>query len=525
MQSHKNNGNNAVLIETESSDSLLISVLTFLSAFSFVFLTFILVMVFWVQPPQIAPLTNAVYTLLGREYHNSSQNETAEVNENTEEIAPALSATPAPKQIPEYANPEPFKYQERAPIIDEQARLAQISTEQILKDPLNRVDDNFTIPEKLERRTKFWFDIYTKYGANHHVIHHIKYPWIVYHIVDGTSEVETGKGPLWLRRERTYKEVERKKREVKTALLRLSRPHNAKKLNELEKSLVSMLAEVKGSRSRVYREAADMIRSQLGQREYFVSGLRNSSRYLPYMEEEFARQGLPVELTRIPFVESSFNENAYSKVGASGIWQIMPRTGKAYLMVNDQIDERNAPLKATRVAADMLRRYNNVLKSWPLTITSYNHGIGNIRHAIRGARSNDLPTIIERYHQGDFKFASSNFFTCFLAATYAERYQEVVFPTLAKERLQERELVRIGAPIRLKTLMQITGLHQDVIKNYNLDLKNSIEKNILLPRGYELHLPPGFKDKILSKIGAEPPVTTKKDRQAANEVKSKRKSI
>ncbi len=508
------------MIETESGDSFVISVLTFLSAFSLVFLIFIAVMVFWVKPKQLEPLTKAVYTLMGYETQtNVSQNET--IRPESEPVEqPALAATPAPKKIPEYVNPEPFKYQERAPIIEEHERVAQLSPEHVLKDPLNRVNDLFTVPEKLERRTQFWFDIYTKYGTNHSIIHHIRYPWIIYHIVDGTEEMETGKGPQWLRRERTFKEVERRKKEIRFALTRLSRMSTLQNLTALEKDLLDKLSEVKGPRRTVFREAAEMMRSQVGQRDFFISGLRNSSRYLPYMEEEFTRQGLPTELTRIPFVESSFNENAYSKVGASGIWQIMPRTGKAYLMVTDEIDERNAPLKATRVAAEMLRRYNYALKSWPLTITSYNHGIGNIRQAIRGARSEDLATIIERYHKGDFKFASSNFFTCFLAATYAERYQEVVFPNLAKERLQERELIRIGVPLRLKTLMQITGLSQDVLKTYNLDLKNSIQNNILLPRGYELHLPPGFKEKLINKIGAEPAVT-KKGRQVTLEKPAK----
>lgn len=509
------------MIETESGDSLVISVLTFLSAFSLMFLVFIALMVFWVQPKPLAPLTNGIYAMLGLQPASTPPHfETVEVYAKQ---TPALNATPTPKEIPEYVNPEPFKYQESAPAIEEHERIAQITPDQVLKDPLGRVDDNFIVPVKLERRTKFWFDVYTKYGSNHHLIHHIKYPWIVYRLIDGTQEMETGKGPQWLRRERTLKEVDKKKAEIRAALSRLSRMGQLQNLSPLEKELMVQLSEVKGPRYQVFREAAAMIRSQLGQRDFFVAALRNSSRYLPYMEEEFARQGLPTELTRIPFVESSFNENAYSKVGASGIWQIMPRTGKAYLMVNDQIDERNSPLKATRVAANMLRRYNFALKSWPLTITSYNHGIGNIRQAIRGARSEDLGTIIERYHQGDFKFASSNFFTCFLAATYAEKYQEVVFPTLVKAPLQEREHVRIGVALRIKSIVQMTGLDINTLKVYNLDLKNSIEKNVLLPRGYELHLPIGYKEKLIEKIGAEPAIP-KKGRQAANEPK-KRPSI
>jgi membrane-bound lytic murein transglycosylase D len=243
--------------------------------------------------------------------------------------------------------------------------------------------------------------------------------------------------------------------------------------------------------------AAESVRDQLGQRDFFINGLRNSARYLPYMEEEFRRRNLPVELTRLPFVESSFNEKAESRVGASGIWQIMPQTGRAYLIVNDAIDERNAPLKATRVAAYIFKTYNHVLKSWPLTVTSYNHGIGNIQIAIRRAQSRDLPTIIDRYHDGDFKFASSNFYTCFLAALHAEKYQEIVFPTVAKSGLQEREVVQISRRLRVDQVLRMAGIDRDQLVEYNLDLQHAILHKSFLPRGYELHLPPGARERLL----------------------------
>ena len=65
------------------------------------------------------------------------------------------------------------------------------------------------------------------------------------------------------------------------------------------------------------------LRYQAGQRDQFTRGIMQSGRYLRQMEEIFKEEGLPIELTRLPFVESSFNLSAKSKVGASGIWQFM----------------------------------------------------------------------------------------------------------------------------------------------------------------------------------------------------------
>lgn len=374
----------------------------------------------------------------------------------------------------------------------------------ILNDFAGRMSSDFKIPSGLRERTEFWFDIYTKYGEAHHIIHHLRFPWIIFKVVDTTETLANGKGPLWLRHDRASKLAKQQAAEIRSALRRLASKKDFSKLSPLEKDLYDKLMPLPGSRKSVFLAAAANVRSQLGQKDFFQRGLINSSRYLPYMEEAFYQVGLPVELTRMPFVESSFNEDARSKVGASGIWQIMPNTGKAYMNVNDVIDERNSPLKATVTAARLLRGYYRELGgSWPLTITSYNHGIGNIHKAIKKAGSRDLATIIERYHQGDFRFASSNFFTCFLAALYAEKYHELIFKELPREPLQETEMVRLTNAAKTSHLIKITGIDRSLLLKYNLDLRNALRQDALIPRGYTLHLPPGYKDRLTQRIGVQ----------------------
>jgi len=372
----------------------------------------------------------------------------------------------------------------------------------ILKDFASRIAPEFWIPDGLYARASFWFDVYTLYGNNEYIIHHVRYPWIIFKVIDTKQLLTNGKGPLWLRRERGEKLAESTANEIRRALQRLAKRKSYDHLTQLEQTLFDKLKEVNGPRRTVFRQAAGHVRTQLGQRDFFKQGLANSSRYLAYMEEEFRRLGLPTEVTRLPFVESSFNENARSKVGASGIWQIMPQTGKSYLIVNDTIDERNSPIKATIAAGRLLRSYFRALGgSWPLTLTSYNNGIGNIQKAIKGARSRDLSEIVERYHQGDFRFASSNFFTCFLAALYAEKYHELIFNDVAREPLQEREWLALPGKTQIYDLMKLTGLEKSVLLQYNLDLRASSPRHLNLPRGYQIHLPVGFKSNVLREIG------------------------
>lgn len=389
-----------------------------------------------------------------------------------------------------WGKPHPISFGPKVPAIkDVKTYAVEDRRELVLSDFSQRISPEFRVPDELRQRVQFWFDIYTLFDSNHHVIHHARYPWIIYEVVDITSRVEEGKGPRWLRVQRAKKFVALRKASLRKALRELAK--NPRRLRTKEhKRLLSVVKAAPGSSlKKKLRLAAQSIRTQVGQKNFFHSGLEQSSYYLPHMEEEFEAQGLPKELTRMPFVESSFNTKAKSRVGASGIWQIMPRTGRAYLTVTNLVDERNNPIKATKAAGKLLKSYYRALKSWPLTITSYNHGIGNIRKAIRAARSEHLPTIIKRYHRGDFKFASSNFFACFLAALHAERYHELFFNDI--ERMPEKKFVitQLKKPVRAKNLIKSYQLSEEEFIRFNLDLIAAVEKNSRLPRGLKVFLP------------------------------------
>ena len=106
------------------------------------------------------------------------------------------------------------------------------------------------------------------------------------------------------------------------------------------------------------------IRVQTGLKERMQKALMISGQYLPMMESVFASYGLPIELTRLVFVESSFNIFAQSKVGASGLWQIMPSVGQESNYLHFAFDKRNHPYYATVLAAQILKKnYRSTLGS------------------------------------------------------------------------------------------------------------------------------------------------------------------
>ncbi|MCB0357320.1 MAG: transglycosylase SLT domain-containing protein, partial [Bdellovibrionales bacterium] len=169
---------------------------------------------------------------------------------------------------------------------------------------------------------------------------------------------------------------------------------------------------------------------------------------------------------------------------------------------NNFIDERNSPVKASHIAAKLLKLNYKALGSWPLAITAYNNGIGNIRKAMKRAKSRDLGVIIAKNHTGAFKFASSNFYPCFLAALHAEKYHQEIFsfkPVSKAEALQKVKY-KLKHSWHPKTLARRANIQLQTLLSYNLDLKKSIHNNHRLPRGLIILVPPEKADELKAKF-------------------------
>lgn len=297
--------------------------------------------------------------------------------------------------------------------------------------------DLFRVPPKLRTRVDFWKSIYSKYSTDQGVLHNIDDLGIVYEGLDFQAIMNDSRLSLSAKARARTKLVNSRRSEISKRLERLSRIKSEKEIkDDVDRKLFSSFAkeapsfyfqkgkskELKDLRSKMQTASRKKkIRFQLGQRDKFILGVYYSGRYLREMEKLFRDERLPVELTRLPFVESSFNIQARSRVGASGVWQFMPRTAKPWMMVNKEIDERNDPMTATAAAARLMRANFDRLKTWPLALTAYNHGASGVARAVRKTGTRDLTVIIEKYSTRRFGFASSNFYACFLAALEVER--------------------------------------------------------------------------------------------------------
>lgn len=119
-------------------------------------------------------------------------------------------------------------------------------------------------------------------------------------------------------------------------------------------------------------------------RRYALVMERRRRLYFPIFEQVFKQMNLPDELKYLAIVESGLNPRAMSRVGAAGLWQFMPATGREFGLYQDQyIDERLDPYLSTIAAGKYLKQLYNTFDDWELGISSYNCGPGNVRRAIR----------------------------------------------------------------------------------------------------------------------------------------------
>lgn len=148
--------------------------------------------------------------------------------------------------------------------------------------------------------------------------------------------------------------------------------------------------------------------------------------YFPMLEEELILAGMPVELRALAIVESGLNPLATSRMGAKGLWQFMPSTGKEYgLEINSLVDERCNPRLATKAACRYLKTMYNLYGDWTLAIASYNCGPGNVNKAIirAGGSPKDYDGSFWDVYAG-LPRETRSYVPLFMGATYAFAYHE-----------------------------------------------------------------------------------------------------
>ena len=129
---------------------------------------------------------------------------------------------------------------------------------------------------------------------------------------------------------------------------------------------------------------------------YFNRTIQRSTPYMYYITDEVKKRNMPAEVALLPFIESAYVTKARSHVGASGLWQFMPATGRHYGLEQTPLyDGRHDVHAATNAALNYLQYLYGLFGDWSLALAAYNWGEGNVTRAVNRAIAQGLPPTYE----------------------------------------------------------------------------------------------------------------------------------
>lgn len=221
-----------------------------------------------------------------------------------------------------------------------------------------------------------------------------------------------------------------------------------------------------------------------------------SQYYFPIIEQELHSAGLPLELRYLPIIESNLSIRATSRMGAVGLWQFMPATGKNLgLEINSLVDERCDVLKSTRAACKFLSHLYKVYGDWTLAIAAYNCGPGNVNRAITRAGT-ECKTFWDIY---DFlPCETRGYVPKFIAAAYAYTYHKShnVTPTALPDCVST-DTVMVNKVMHLGQVASTLNIPIETLRDlnpqYKLDIIPATKKS------YSLRLPTRYTSEYIAK--------------------------
>ena len=346
----------------------------------------------------------------------------------------------------------------------------------------------FPEPDILKPVVGFWKNIFAKYSENDSIVHSTLEPDKVLAVMDFSAEAQSMSDANF-RRFREHREKQMMAVAEKAFRGIIAAHGDPKNMTAAERRVYNLYG---GGSTQLFKHMIGTLRVQHGLRERTGQALEVAGRYMPKMEQTFAGYGLPEVLTRLPLVESSFNLNAYSKVGAAGIWQFIPSSARIYMTLNAIQDDRRDPWISTDAAARHLKDDYDALGKWPLALTAYNYGRGGLVHALKQVNGSTLTDLLLHYDNPRFGFASRNFYAEFLAASQVAADSTHYFGKLDHDHPIHFDVVHTKDYMRYSTLQALSGLDAKAFRTLNPSFDDAVVKDRLyVPPGTAVRVPPG----------------------------------
>jgi len=224
---------------------------------------------------------------------------------------------------------------------------------------------------------------------------------------------------------------------------------------------------------------------------------------LPFVLDELEKRNLPTELALLPIVESAYQAFAYSHGRASGMWQIIPSTGRFLgLKQNWWYDGRRDIIESTHAAINYLdslaRQFNG---DWELALAAYNAGPGKIRSAVRYNKKRKRPT--DFWHLTKIRKETRSYVPKMFALkelfANPDKYQLDLVPV---NNQVSYEIVELDGQIDLALAADLAGISV----NQLYQLNPAFNRWATAPKGpHRLLLPRGKAERFKIEVAKVPP--------------------
>ena len=260
-----------------------------------------------------------------------------------------------------------------------------------------------------------------------------------------------------------------------------------------------------------------MLRFSTSDKREFEETLSRAGLYSDMIRNKIRARGMPEELVYLAMIESGFLTNARSRVSATGMWQFMDPTARAYgLRIDGYVDERRDPVKATDAALEYLGDLYQQYNSWYLAAAAYNAGSTRVSLALArqssgqaGEGSSDDYGEENFYGEGEGSLyweiidhlpkETAQYVPKLLAATYLARYADQFDLDVTLADPYVYDLVWAPGATSLADLGELMGLPDDRIRELNPQLIRG-----MTPPGdvYELRIPVGQGYQAMAALAA-----------------------
>jgi len=363
-----------------------------------------------------------------------------------------------------------------------------------LTDRDNRVDDTFQVSPYYYPNVAFWFLIYTQFESSSVVLHDKNNLSLIYKVLDFSSlhAKKMHRNTIYVLQDKISDDKKSALREELEELAKdpYSMSPSAKRMYRILKQANIDLPIKKSDRSLFFTELKNNLRTQTGQKNFIRDGVIRSLPYQHFLSNYLSDRKLPKELLAIPFLESSFNPKAHSKVNALGVWQFMPLIASYFVPKRTTKTDYRSNVGVSSVAASFLLAENfKIMKSWDLAVTAYNSGTKHLLKTKRELASTisdiDLEAVIKHSDSQHFGFASKNFYSEFLALAHTLAYREELFEGIHQHDRPDvdQDLNFFMAKCSLKLPQALNENELDDVQFHNHHLSNLKEQ---LPRGFIL---------------------------------------